>query len=146
MCAPSYAWLLTKEGTKRRILWQNECLARLSYCKTDSLMHKEEYDSISHQSSGGLLSLDRTSWFDQGLISLNKGARKRALEWQILNMHSSCRSSIRQDRLEWTKRGLLKTRSRVSNLLFARNWDKLLYPWMDILSCILIAEPCLALV
>ena len=125
MCAPSDAWSLTKEGTKGRILWQNECLARLSCCKTDSLMHNEEYDSISHQSWGGLLSLDRTSWFDQELISLNKGARKRALERQILNMHSSCRSSIREVRLEWTKRGLLKPRFRVSNLLFARNWDKL---------------------
>ena len=126
MCAPSDAWSLTKEGTKGRILWQNECLARLSVAKPTVLMHN--WGRVwSDQPSviGELLSLDQTSWFDQGLISLNKGARKRALERQILNMHSSCRPSIRQVRLEWTKRGLLKPRFRVSNLLFARNWDTL---------------------
>ena len=125
MCAPSDAWSLTKEGTKGRILWQNECLARLSCCKTDSLMHKEEplFNDISPWSNQLVRSRLKSPPDDWWLIE--SYSRKRALERQILNMHSSCRSSIRQDRLEWTKRGLLKPQFRVSNLLFARNWDKL---------------------
>ena len=145
MCAPSDAWLL-REGTKVRILWQNECLARLSCWKTDSLMRKEEYDPISHQSSGGLLSLDRTSWFDQGLISLNKGARKRASERQILNMHSSCRSSIRQVQGGYENLGSAYPIYFLHEIGTNCQLISKLYPWMDILSYILIAEPCLALV
>ena len=67
-------------------------LCMFKICRSKALFL--EYDSISHQSSGGLLSLDRTSWFDQGLISLNKGSslciKESVLQQLNLARHSFC--------------------------------------------------------
>ena len=41
-------------------------------------MHKEKYDPISHQSAGGFINLDRTSWFDQGPNIVKQGREKES--------------------------------------------------------------------